>query len=150
MKIKKIETFCKKILDHPIDAAEELISILFHDEDKLVTMLEELYRQLSLRRAGDGNPRGKLGCVATPPRTQLKLSTRGGVWRVVHNGRVLEFDDSYDAWFYILAIKTISGKHAVTRHCSSLYPVNTLFPRVMRPKAVHITLGGVVRFEQKS
>ena len=145
----KIKTFCEKILDHPIDAAEFLIYKLFPGEDERAVMLEELYRQLSLRRAGDGAPRGMLGCVVMPPRPQLKLEIKNGVWRVVHKGRLYEFAESYDAWLFIYVIKTISGKHAVTRHRSSLYPVNTLIPSVMRPKAVHITLGGVVSFEQE-
>lgn len=152
MKIRSkevIELFVDGLLYTPIDEAERLIYKLFPGEEERAVMLEELYRQLSLRRAGDGAPRGKLGCVVTPPHPQLKLEIKNGVWRVVHKGRLYEFAESYDAWLFIYVIKTISGKRAVTRHRSSLYPVNTLIPRVMRPKAVHITLGGVVSFEQE-
>lgn len=152
MKIRSkevIELFVDSILDIPICDAEKHICKLFPGEDERAVMLEELYRQLSLRRSCKVKSKERVKFKLIPPKVQLKLSQEGGVWRVVHKGRVHEYTDPYDALLYIYTIKLIVGRSAWTVDLSASHRINALFPCGMRPKVVHITLGGVVSFEQE-
>lgn len=57
----------------------------------------------------------------------MKLRKEGGKWYVNDGNKVIEFDNSLDAWRYILLLKEIRPHHTYTP--KPLYPVYTLDPR---------------------
>lgn len=136
-----IELFVDSILDIPICDAEKHIYKLFPDEDSRDAMLDELYRQLSRRRAGSGTPRGIYKFFVKAPRIHIKLSSKKGVGRVIYKDKIFEFPNSLEAFFFAEIIKSLGGEDVLTYHCASLYPVKTLIPNRVRPKVIRVTIG---------
>ena len=56
----------------------------------------------------------------------IKMYTIAGKWIVKDGDRIVEFDNGYDAWCFILLLKGIRPRVPYIR---SLYPVTTLDPR---------------------
>jgi len=58
----------------------------------------------------------------------MKLISQSGKWYIIDKGRVIEFDNSTDAWRYILLMKEI--RPLPPSRPTELYPVRSLVPFV--------------------
>jgi hypothetical protein len=56
----------------------------------------------------------------------VKMQSKGNIFVILDNGRIVIFESSYDAWCYIFLLKGIRPKVAMPP--KSLYPVRTLDP----------------------
>jgi hypothetical protein len=57
----------------------------------------------------------------------VKMQSKGNIFVILDNGRIVIFKTSYDAWCYIFLLRGIRAR--VDMGPRALYPVKTLDPR---------------------
>lgn len=81
----------------------------------------------------------------------IKMQSKGGIFVVLDNGRVVIFETSYDAWCYIFLLRGIRAR--VDMGPRSLYPVRSLNPvpeRRTKEKRLRIVLDDVMSSEYET